>query len=264
MALSVPTACLPEANRARIDIDGMSMRYGGLQALDDVSLALSGGQVTAIIGPNGAGKSTFVNCLSGVVTMTAGKLEIDGTPAPQPILPQLMHLGIARTFQNIRLFANLTVREHVEMAHLGYLRSSRADAHERTGRAAFVDLLLARVHLDGKAALKPSELSYGERRRLEIIRGLATRPRLLLLDEPAAGMMQTEQMELADFVLEIAATGIAVILIEHHMDLVAKVANEVVVLNFGRCIARGTIDEMRADPEVIAAYLGTSGKVGVH
>jgi len=246
---------------ATISVRNASIRFGGLQALNDVSLEMRGGDVLAIIGPNGAGKTTFVNCLSGLVDMDTGEVSIDGVVAKRPILPKLVDFGISRTFQNIRLFPNLTVREHIALARESYMRSERARA--RTDMAsrpldAVCDELLSRMGLATKAGYWPRELSYGERRKLEIARALAIEPKLLLLDEPAAGMVPSEQKELAVMIRDIAGSGIAVILIEHHMDLVGSVAGKVMVLNFGCLIVEGTIDVVRDHPEVISAYLGST------
>jgi branched-chain amino acid transport system ATP-binding protein len=172
----------------------------------------------------------------------------------------LVAAGITRTFQSIRLFNSLTVEEHILLARRSYCRSGRArgkgddrDIRGVSGR------LLTRVGLDHKAHLNPAELSYGERRRLEIARGLAIEPRLFLLDEPAAGSTPSEHGKLAELITEIAVSGVAIILVEHHMDLVGSVSTRVVVLNFGRVIANGTFDEIRKHPEVISVYLGVSG-----
>lgn len=247
----------------QIEVRGVTKRFGGLQALDGVSLRARTGEVTAVIGPNGAGKSTLMDCLSGITRMDAGELAIDGAVCRGNMLAQLVGLGITRTFQNIRLFESLDALEHVVLARLAYLRSQRAGGGSRPSRRAIEAeglALLERVGLAAKARRHPAELAYGERRRLEIARGLATEPRLLLLDEPAAGSTGAEQQVLAGLIEAIAAQGVAVVLVEHHMDLVARVAAEVVVLNFGRVIVTGTIDEVRHHPEVISAYLGTIAK----
>ena len=234
----------------RVEVDAVSKRFGGLLALDCVSLCAQAGAVTAVIGPNGAGKSTLLGCLSGMVPIDSGRVMIDGAGVSLSSPGKLVDLGITRTFQNLRLFEGLSAKEHLDLAR----RSLR-----RTGRAAPDSMtLLARVGLDGKAALRPSALSYGERRRLEIARGLATSPRLFLIDEPAAGSTPSEQFVLADLIRGIAEDGVAVILVEHHMDLVARASKQVVVLNFGRVLVTGTIADVRRNPEVIAAYLGTA------
>ncbi|MCO5064278.1 MAG: ABC transporter ATP-binding protein [Rhizobiaceae bacterium] len=237
----------------------ISKRFGGLQAIDNVTVRVRSGEVTSVIGPNGAGKTTLLNCLTGVIAFDGGEVRIDGksygTFAPQ----DLVEIGIARTFQNIRLWESLTVEEHIVLARRNYFNSRRGRKAGKEGQLDItVDGLLARVGLTQKAKLKPLELSYGERRRLELARALATSPILILLDEPAAGFNLSEQMMLADHISEIAASGVAVILVEHHMDLVARVSNNVVVINFGKELATGSIAEIRSNPSVVAAYLGTT------
>jgi ABC-type branched-subunit amino acid transport system ATPase component len=235
-----------------VEVEGVSKRFGGLRALDDVSLIAHTGEVTAVIGPNGAGKSTLLGCLSGMIPIDAGHIRIDGQDALLAPLSRMVETGITRTFQNIRLSESLTVREHLR---LSWRRTKRA-------RGALprhsLDQLLGRVGLSAVAHKRPDELSYGERRRLEIARGLATEPLLFLIDEPAAGTTPSEQLMLADLIRGIAEDGVAVVLVEHHMELVARASTRVVVLNFGKVLTAGTIVEVRRDPAVIAAYLGTT------
>jgi ABC-type branched-subunit amino acid transport system ATPase component len=244
----------------RVEVENLSKRFGGLKALDRVSLVAMAGEVTAIIGPNGAGKSTFLNCITGVARIDEGSVFIDGVPLPSNPIGKLVDLGITRTFQNIRLFESLTTLEHLMLARHALrdrAKSRLADDHARSVNAACMGIL-DRVGLRERANAWPSELSYGERRRLEIARGMAIEPRLLLLDEPAAGSTRSEQITLANLISSIAASGTAVILVEHHMDLVARVAKNIVVLNFGQVLMTGDIKQVRSHPDVIAAYLGTS------
>lgn len=237
----------------------ISKRFGGLQAVDDVSIAVRGGTVTAVIGPNGAGKSTLLDCLTGITRFDAGELVIDGASHFRIDVTALVELGLSRTFQNIRLFESLDAREHLVLARQNLLASRRGRAIARAGGSLpDPDRLLERVGLVAKARQRPAELAYGERRRLEIARALATAPRLLFLDEPAAGSTLSEQNALADLIASIAAEGIAVVLVEHHMDLVGRTSSQVVVLNFGRHVVSGTIAEVRRHPDVIRAYLGVS------
>jgi ABC-type branched-subunit amino acid transport system ATPase component len=238
-----------------IEVDGVSKRFGGLQALDNVSLIARTGEVTAVIGPNGAGKSTLLGCLSGMIPIDAGRICIDGAEAVLAPLSRLVDLGITRTFQNIRLSESLTVSEHLRLARLSYRRTKRSRG---SGAGQPIEELLARVGLSAAARKYPAELSYGERRRLEIARGLATEPLLFLIDEPAAGTTPSEQLGLANLVRGIAEEGVAVVLVEHHMDLVARASSRVVVLNFGKVLTTGTISEIRRNPDVISAYLGTA------
>ncbi|MFZ2157091.1 MAG: ABC transporter ATP-binding protein [Bradyrhizobium sp.] len=243
----------------QVQIERVSKKFGGLKALDSVSLIAKSGEVTALIGPNGAGKSTLINCLTGIFGIDSGSIVINDREFNRIYPHQLIEIGIARTFQNIRVWDHLSVAEHIVLARQSYHRSGRAKKgpSDRDIRAYAIKIL-SRLGLGSKADRRPDQLSYGERRRLEIARGLATQPDVLLLDEPAAGFTLSEQSNLADLILEIAAEAIAVILVEHHMDLVAKVSAKVVVLNFGSVIVTGTPAEIRTHPEVISAYLGVS------
>jgi branched-chain amino acid transport system ATP-binding protein len=238
-----------------VEVEGVSKRFGGLRALDDVSLIARTGEVTAVIGPNGAGKSTLLGCLSGMIPIDAGHIRIDGRDALLAPLSRVVETGITRTFQNIRLSESLTVHEHLRLSWLSWRRTKRA--HGAIPRRS-LDQLLGQVGLSAVAHKRPNELSYGERRRLEIARGLATEPLLFLIDEPAAGTTPSEQLMLADLIRGIAEDGVAVVLVEHHMALVARASTRVVVLNFGKVLTAGTIAEVRRDPAVIAAYLGTT------
>ncbi len=244
-----------------IEALGISKRFGGIQAIDNVTVRARSGQVTSVIGPNGAGKTTLINCLTGVVRFDSGDIAIDGRSCGRITPRNLIEVGIARTFQNIRLWESLTVEEHVLLAQRNYASSRRGRRDGRRESASDVArTLLDRVGLGQKARLLPQELSYGERRRLEVARALATSPILILLDEPAAGFTLSEQVRLADLIAEIAQGGIAIILVEHHMDLVARVSSSVVVINFGKELTTGTIAEVRENPAVIAAYLGTTAQ----
>jgi ABC-type branched-subunit amino acid transport system ATPase component len=244
-----------------LDVEGVSKRFGGLQAVDAVSFVAPGGMVTAVIGPNGAGKSTLLDCLSGITEWDTGRVALDGIAIGPHLAGDLVRLGITRTFQNLRLFESLTVEQHVLLALRSVKRSSRARVVDGASDPSTCRNLLERVGLAGKATTYPRELAYGEKRRLEIARGLATAPRVFLLDEPAAGSTPAEQNALAALIGEVARQGTAVILVEHHMDLVARLASSVVVLNFGKVIVRGPMGEIRRHPEVISAYLGTTAKV---
>lgn len=241
-----------------IQVEGISKRFGGLQAVDNVSLGVSSGEVMAVIGPNGAGKSTLLDCLSGITPFDSGSVVIDGARHSSIDIGRLVAIGMTRTFQNIRLWENLTVREHVKLARIAYRRSPRGRHADGEPADVVVDRLLARVNLQRKKDLYPSELSYGERRLLEIARALATEPKLLLLDEPAAGSNLSEHTVLAELISGIARSGVAIVLVEHHMDLVEVVSTRVLVLNFGKVIVTGTLADVRRNPEVISVYLGTA------
>ena len=242
-----------------VEAKAISKRFGGLQALDNISLVARGGEVTAVIGPNGAGKSTLIDCLTGVSRFDDGRVVIDGKDYDTVRLDRLVDLGISRTFQHIRLFESLTALEHLVLVRRNLLSTSRGHALAANGRLLPEPMsLLERVGLAGKAGQRPAELAYGERRRLEIARALATAPLFLLLDEPAAGSTPSEQNVLAELIRSIAAEGVAVVLVEHHMDLVGRVSARVVVINFGRHVVTGTIEQVRRHPEVISAYLGVA------
>ena len=257
------------------DVDHVTLRFGGVTSLDDVSLQMRRGEVLAIIGPNGAGKTSLFNSLTGVYTPQEGTVLLRaraGAP-PTSVFGKPTHvlnrLGVARTFQNIRLFPALTALENVKVgvetrqksgpiaAMLG-MPWQRREERESTATAY---RLLGRVGLAARANDIASSLAYGEQRRLEIARALGTDPGVILLDEPAAGTNPVEKRELATLIKSINVDeGIGVLLIEHDMKLVMSVADRLIVLNFGQKIAEGTPEEIQRDPAVIAAYLGTSAE----
>ncbi len=239
---------------ADLTLTGVGVRYGGVQALDDVSLTVRPGAVLGLIGPNGAGKTTLINATTGFAKLAAGTVRVgeqrvDGLPPHR-----IARAGIARTYQNIRLFGTLDVRTNLAagaFTHPGSLRDDDARALlERAG--------IPNVALDARA----NALPYGDQRRLEIARALAARPSIVMLDEPAAGMNPAETARLVETIRAIAQSGIGVLLIEHDMALVRAACDDVLVLNFGTVLARGTPTEIVRDPAVIEAYLGSNADVG--
>ncbi len=243
----------------------LGINFGGLKAVDDFNLTIGRTEIAGLIGPNGAGKTTVFNLLTKVYQPTTGTILLDGKDTHGMNTIQVNHAGIARTFQNIRLFNNLTVGDNVKagMDHAmsyslfsGILRLPGYWKEERVARERALELLSI-FHMENMANVPAGSLPYGAQRRLEIVRALATNPSLLLLDEPAAGMNPSETAELMENIRTIRDTfQIAVLLIEHDMSLVMNICEGLCVLNFGQIIAKGTPDEIQSNPAVIEAYLG--------
>jgi branched-chain amino acid transport system permease protein len=231
-----------------VKLEQISLNFGGLKALSRVDISLASGEVHAVIGPNGAGKTTLVNVLTGFYQPSEGRVLIDGQPRALTSLHASARLGLARTFQTVKLFGDMSVLDHVV---IGLPAGYENPADEADGLIDFVGLSAFR---DSPA----SSLAYGHRRLLEIARALATRPRLLLLDEPAAGLVQEEIAKLIDLIHTLRHSGITILLIEHHMDLVMAVSNRITVLNYGNVIARGTPTDIQGNAQVVEAYLGPS------
>jgi ABC-type branched-subunit amino acid transport system ATPase component len=249
-----------------MEVRGLVGRFGVVVALYAVDLTVVAGHTRALIGPNGSGKSTLINCVSGVDQWNAGTISLDGRPVAGRDSTGAARRGIARTFQTLRLFDDMTVLENVMVAMhhgrgYGLLRTIGVTGRYRRAEARMRDTayeLLEFAGVAGDAGRTAGTLPYGHRRLVEIARALALRPSLLLLDEPAAGMNDTETVRLARLVGEISGTGLSVLVVEHNMDFVASVASQVTVLDNGRVIAEGTPAEISEHPEVLEAYLGVS------
>lgn len=254
----------PVFGAAVLEASGVTMRFGGLLAVNDVNLTVHEGEIVGLIGPNGAGKTTFFNCLTGLYKPTAGEVRFAGTPLP-PKPRAVVQAGMARTFQNIRLFANMTALENVMVGR--YCRTSsgaftsvlrgpkfrREEAATRTRAQELLDF----VGLGRSTEHLARNMPYGDQRRLEIARALATDPKLILLDEPTAGMNPQETRQASDLIFKIRDSGLSVVVIEHDMRFIFNLCDRVLCLVRGETLVEGTPGEVQSDPRVIEAYIGT-------
>lgn len=250
---------------ALLELSGVSKSFGGLHAVKDVSMEVAAASIHALIGPNGAGKTTTFNLINGLARLSGGRIRLDGQDVSGWPVHELAAKGIARTFQTPRLFENMSVVETVMCGchlsgELGPLGSVFAFRRKRKEEAAILERahrVLARVGIAELAEQQSNSLSYGYRRLLEVARALATSPKLLLLDEVAAGLNQTETMRMAELVRSLSAEGIAVLLVEHDMPFVMGVSDRITVLNFGSVLAEGSPEEVSSNEQVVEAYIGS-------
>lgn len=247
-----------------LDVRSLTKQFGGVKAIEDISFRIQGGSIVSIIGPNGAGKTTLFNCLTGMTRPTKGQVQLSGNEICGLPAHSIVQLGIARTFQNIRLFKEMTVLENVLVAQhktikTGFIsalaRGSKFRSEEEKAENKALEYL-ALVGLEGLAGLRSANLPYGDQRRLEIARAFATEPHLILLDEPTAGMNPKETSEIMELIKKLKTLGKTVLLIEHDMRVVMGISEKIIVLDHGVKIAEGTPDEVKSDQLVIEAYLG--------
>lgn len=252
---------------AHLAVDGLGLWFGGLKALTDVSFEVKPGTITALIGPNGAGKTSLFNCISGFYRPRAGAIRLDGADITRTHPPERAKAGLARTFQNIALFKGMTVLDNIKLGRHAHMKTNllqaltywgAARAEEMELRAEVERQIIDFLEIDHIRNKPVASLSYGLQKRVELARALAMRPRLLMLDEPVAGMNREETEDMARFILDVKEEwGISILMVEHDMGMVMDISDHVVVLNFGKVIAQGLPAQVQANPEVAAAYLGS-------
>ncbi|MEV6287029.1 ABC transporter ATP-binding protein [Kribbella sp. NPDC051770] len=264
MTVTEPAPSAPSTGRPVLEASGVTMRFGGLLAVNDVNLTVREGEIVGLIGPNGAGKTTFFNCLTGLYKPTSGQVRFEGTALP-PKPRAVVRAGMARTFQNIRLFANMTALENVMVgrycrtssgALTSVLRGPKFRREEAATRARAQELLEF-VGLGKSGEHLARNMPYGDQRRLEIARALATDPKLILLDEPTAGMNPQETRQAMELIFKIRDSGLSVVVIEHDMRFIFNLCDRVLCLVRGETLIEGSPGEVQSDPRVIEAYIGT-------
>ena len=263
-SVAEPAAASQFAGAPILEVKDLAVSFGGIKAVNGLTFSVHEGEIVSVIGPNGAGKTSAFNCISGFYRPNQGSVVFDGSPITRNKPSRITQLGMARTFQNVRLFKEMTVLENVKTGMHTRLKQNVFDAMLHTPRYRRSEAQCtedARGWLDfvgfrADDELLVTQLPYGEQRRVEIARALATQPKLLLLDEPAAGLNHNEKQELMELIRKIRNLGVGIVLIEHDMGLVMEISERIVVLNYGKEIADGPPEQIKNDPAVIAAYLG--------